>query len=303
MNMQQPLPDLGIGYSCSVSERSDPAHFERHCHEYYELLYVEQGEGRYVVEGSTYPLKPHTLLLIRPYEFHFVCPQKNTRYKRHVFHFTAGALFETVLLLPMLDMRTNGGHGVYFSKERIPEAVLQIMEQTDGLQRLFKGVSNHHAKQNAMIRSDLNRILLLLSLSEPATGDDGAENAIARVLEYLNLHLGDDLSLDGIAQRFFVSKYYLCHAFRQHTGVSIFNYLNAKRIAMAQTLLQNGEPATSVAYQVGFRNYSSFYRTFCKLTGHAPVYSREEKRQGEYDLVIGAPEPVQKKETEKETDE
>lgn len=279
MNMQHPFPDRGVGYSVSVSENPEPSKFERHCHEYFELLYVEQGEGRYVVEGSTYPLKPHTLLLIRPYEFHFVCPEKNTPYKRHVFHFTAGALFETVLFLPMLDTRTNGGRGVYFSKERMPDLIWQILEQANEMIRLFKGASHHHAKQNAMIRADLNRILLLLSLSEPEKGDEDSENMIARVIEYLNLHLENEISLEGLAQRFFVSKYYLCHAFRQHTGVPIFNYLNAKRIAMAQTLLQKGEPATSVAYQVGFRNYSSFYRTFCKVTGHAPVYSREERER------------------------
>jgi AraC-like DNA-binding protein len=97
---------------------------------------------------------------------------------------------------------------------------------------------------------------------------------VTRVIDHLNRNLTDELSLDALSQQFFVSKYYLCHAFRRQTGVSIFAYVNTKRIAMAQQLLANGEPATSVAYAVGYGTYSSFYRAFCKQTGHPPAHKR-----------------------------
>ena len=130
-----------------------------------------------------------------------------------------------------------------------------------------------------MMQAELTKILLLLSVAVPKETMTDEETVITRVIEYLNLRLDREISLDELAQHFFVSKYYLCHAFRKHTGVSVFNYLNAKRIAKAQHLLEMGEPATSVAYQVGFRNYSSFYRTFCKLTGHAPMYRRNDTQK------------------------
>ena len=42
-----------------------------------------------MVEGVEYPLRPQTLLLTRPYEFHYVCPDAGTEYDRYVITVTA----------------------------------------------------------------------------------------------------------------------------------------------------------------------------------------------------------------------
>ena len=55
-------------------------------------------------------------------------------------------------------------------------------------------------------------------------------------------------------------------------------YITSKRIGMAQRLLQAGEPATEVAYQVGFHNYSSFYRAYCKQVGEPPSHRRAKEQ-------------------------
>ena len=262
-------------YQHTLSDAPDQAAFERHCHDHFEILYVVRGEGRYMVESAEYPLRPNTLLLIRPYEFHYVCPQSNCAYERHVIHFTSEMLSETLLNLPMMQDTTARGRGVYFSALGLDGEVRSILENLEKSCAIFENSPARRAKEQAMLAADLTRVLLRLSLSEPERTDVSEDRVIARVIEYLNLHLEREISLDLLAQRFFVSKYYLCHAFRKHTGVSVLTYLNTKRIAMAQKMLENGEPANSVAYQVGFRNYSSFYRAFIKQTGHAPVYSRE----------------------------
>lgn len=266
-----------LSYSHSLNNHPDRNAFERHCHEHYELLYVVKGKGHYVVESAEYPLQPNTLLFIRPYEFHYVCPQEDYAYERYVFSFQDTVLPKTVAALPMMQTDGVQGHGVYFSESCLDEAVRDTLEHLDDSCARFANTPNHLEKEETFVLAELTRVLLMLSLSEPKTSSAGEENVIAQVIEYLNLHLESKLSLDFLAQHFFISKSYLCHAFRKYTGVSVFTYLNTKRITMAQRLLKDGEPATAVAYQVGFYDYSSFYRTFYKLTGHAPVYNREEK--------------------------
>jgi AraC-like DNA-binding protein len=174
----------------------------------------------------------------------------------------------------------EGKHGLYFPAEVLHNSLNGIFCNLDAARTLFEGAGHRQAKEGAMMQADLLRILLLLSLSEPKEAVGEVGNIIPRVIEYLNDHLEREISLDKLAQKFFVSKYYLCHAFRKHTGVSVFTYLSTKRIAMAEQLLAKGEPATSVAYQVGFQNYSSFYRSFCKLKGRAPVYSHGGAKEG-----------------------
>lgn len=277
MGVEEIKTGEGVLYSHSETKNPDPGSFERHCHSYYELLYVVRGEGKYFVENAEYPLLPNTLLLIRPYEFHYVCPGKNTPYERYVIHFNDAALTGAVSSLGMLKREGNFGCGLYFPKNAYDREICAIFANMDAMRARFDGQPGHRSRQNAITHADLMRILLLLSVSSPHQKSADGENVIARVIEYLNLSPEREVSLDELAQRFFVSKYYLCHAFRKRTGVSVFQYLNAKRIAMACRLLEKGEPATSVAYQVGFRNYSSFYRAYCKQTGAPPVHRQKQE--------------------------
>lgn len=263
-------------YSHTVTEKTDPLKFERHCHNSYEILYVVRGAGKYVVEGVEYPLGPQTLLLTRPYEYHYVCPSKNVLYERYVINFDGDVPLDAAADLPMLKGARDHAHGVYFDTEAISERVRAEFAEMDAARTLFRDSPDRIAKEETMIRMSLSRILLLLSLAKPSATMAHEENIVTRVIEFLNLHLTAAFSLDKLAQQFFVSKYYLCHAFRKQTGISVFTYITTKRIAMAQQLLANGEPATAVAYQVGFSNYSSFYRAYCKQTGQAPAYRRED---------------------------
>ena len=263
-------------YSHTVTEKTDPLKFERHCHNYYELLYVVRGEGKYIVEGVEYPLKPQTLLLTRPYEYHYVCPDKNVLYERYVINFDSEVLLDAATELTILQSKLDNAHGVYFDTEAISPRIRAEFAEMDAARTLFENDCGRIAKEETMIRLSLTRVLLLLSLAKPSRSVAQEENVITRVIEFLNLHLTASFSLDALAQRFFVSKYYLCHAFQRQTGISIYTYVTTKRIAMAEQLLANGEPATAVAYQVGFSNYSSFYRAYCKQTGEAPTHGRKK---------------------------
>jgi AraC-like DNA-binding protein len=265
---------LNLTYSHAYSEAPKQSSFERHCHDTFEVLYVLRGAGKYVVEGVEYPLRPQTLLLTRPYEFHYVCPDAGTEYDRYVINFNLSALVDSAAFLSILKSGSGAGHGVYFPAGSISDTALSVFDELDLACEMFDGSSHRASREETMFRANLTRLLFFLSRAKPETVSSGEENVVTRVIDHLNRNLTDELSLDALSQQFFVSKYYLCHAFRRQTGVSIFAYVNTKRIAMAQQLLANGEPATSVAYAVGYGTYSSFYRAFCKQTGHPPAHKR-----------------------------
>jgi AraC-like DNA-binding protein len=63
-------------------------------------------------------------------------------------------------------------------------------------------------------------------------------------------------------------------------GVSIFSYLTTKRIALAQQMLEDGTPAVDAAYQVGFGDYSVFYRAYRKITGESPAKTKGRAKRG-----------------------
>ena len=87
---------------------------------------------------------------------------------------------------------------------------------------------------------------------------------------YINQHLNDDLSLDSLAQQFFISKYYLTRLFKQYTGLSLHQYVLKKRLIVARTMLMNGGKPYDVYIDVGFNNYPHFSKSFKDEFGIAP---------------------------------
>ena len=92
---------------------------------------------------------------------------------------------------------------------------------------------------------------------------------ILSILNYLNEHLTESISIDDLSSRFYLSRYYLMHTFKEQTGYSIGSYLSTKRLSLAKELILSGKPITDVCYECGFKNYSTFSR-IQKCFGESP---------------------------------
>ena len=96
------------------------------------------------------------------------------------------------------------------------------------------------------------------------------KNAMAKIEAYIRRHYMEALSVDGIADLFYISKYHLMREFKRHTGTTIHAFIINERIAHAQTMIAHGMNAGEVSHLVGFSDYSLFYRAFLKGTGVTP---------------------------------
>ena len=102
------------------------------------------------------------------------------------------------------------------------------------------------------------------------------------LLQYLNLHLTEPLTIDQLAERFYISKYHMMRRFRQETGYSVHGYLTEKRLLLAQQLLARGCTPAEAAVQAGYQDYSTFSRAYKKQFGRSPSADAEK----EHDLQI-----------------
>ena len=105
----------------------------------------------------------------------------------------------------------------------------------------------------------LNRIALH---TKPQQEEAAVSNLVDQVLHHIGRHINEELTLDGLAERFFVSKYHLSHTFTREVGVSLHRYITIRRLLMARQLLSAGVPAGQVSSACGFSDYTSFYRAF-----------------------------------------
>ena len=259
-----------ITYHHSRTEKPDPSVFERHCHTAYELLYVIDGAGKYVTEGREYPILPGTLFFQRSFEFHSVIPEADCAYERYMINFDYNIPKWDANFKAMLKSNDPGAVGVYYSEKSLGGSIGSAFSMLDTIHDRLLPSGADVSKIQLMFETVITQVLLLLASGEEAESSVPVNKTVFEIIEYVNENLTSDISLDSIADKFYVSKYHLCRTFMKFAGVSLFSYINAKRIALAQSLIGAGEHPTDVSYKVGFSDYSTFYRAYKKQTGHSP---------------------------------
>ena len=105
----------------------------------------------------------------------------------------------------------------------------------------------------------------------------------ANLVEYIENHLEEELSLERLAEEFYVSKYHIAHVFKDNIGLSIHQYITKKRLLLCEEAIRAKMNITDVYQTYGFGDYSSFYRAFKKEYGISP----KEYRDLQVDLKPG----------------
>ncbi len=105
----------------------------------------------------------------------------------------------------------------------------------------------------------------------------------ANLLNYIDAHYADDLTLEQAADYSGFSKYHFARLFKQHTHTTYHHYLCHKRIQAAQFLLTNDTEltVTNIAFRVGFNNLATFCRCFTKYANCSPTEYRNKLRKEE----------------------
>ncbi|MBQ1504177.1 MAG: helix-turn-helix transcriptional regulator [Oscillospiraceae bacterium] len=107
-------------------------------------------------------------------------------------------------------------------------------------------------------------------LFEPDIEDTRLPQA-REVLDFVNEHYCEDIGIHDLTQRLYMSRSQIERIMKTSTGYSTWNYILQKRITRATQLLHSGMGNREVAQKTGFRDYSTFYKAFVKLTHQTPT--------------------------------
>lgn len=237
-----------------------------HHHDFYEVYFFLSGNVQYNIESRSYLLTPGDILLISPMELHqpvFHDDQKD--YERIVLWINQRFLSE--LSPPDQDLTacfdsTLPGHTNLLRPTNAQRQLLSF--QLERLTQETQAQDNYSALTAltylAQILISLNR--LAISASQSNDNRSVPDSVVYGVLAYINEHYSEDLTLDHLANRFFISKYHLSREFGRIVGTSVHRYLIQKRLAMAKQMMSSGMSSSEVYQQCGFGDYSNFYRAF-----------------------------------------
>ncbi len=225
-----------------------------HYHTAYELYFLEQGYHNVLVNDSILDVAAYDVLLYRPNTFH-----KSIRRKgciRTCIYFTDRFLhlyFTDPAISSLL--RCFETELITLNKEIFPKVkkIMLLLEKED--------VNN----PNNRIFIYLADILNILNDNRNSFTSDHVPSVLKNlspILSYINQNYSKINNIEDISNQFYISKFYLCHIFKESTGITLIQYLNKIRIQNACSLLiRTNRTISDIGAACGFN--SSMY--FCKI--------------------------------------
>ena len=249
-------------------------------HDFWELLYVDDGKINAVVDGMGVTLEKGQVIFHQPMESHthvanhlnasnvavvsFSCDSPIMEYfNKKIFSLEKSSLKIFSLFLGEAKAALGQLPGEYENKSPLDfscarPGAMQLM-QCYLVEFLF-----------SLIRSGENAVS---PVEHSPASRRMAENSLVEAMErYIKNHLFEEPSLPSLCQHFSLSRTYLCRIFKEETGDSPIHYWLMEKIKAAKKMIREEEfNITQISESLGFSSIHHFSRMFKRLTGLSPM--------------------------------
>lgn len=247
-----------------------------HYHDFHKIIFFLNGSVDYVIEGKAYTLMPRDMVFVAAGDIHRPIFGDAAPYERIIIYISPVFLKKY--------RRDGDDLADCIKKSRETESVMRINERSTHdllfhVDKLEKNSRRHDFANGLYTEILFVEFMILLNRAvmkkELVALPADCDPKIQELLRFINAHLADDLSVDKLAAKVFLSRYHLMRKFKQETGYSLHRYITSKRLLLARELLKTDIPATKVCYECGFSDYSAFSRAFRNMFKTTPKACRQ----------------------------
>lgn len=288
--VQEQMRKIGIGTgnfyqelemdSLSVDTHQDVslsnAHFQFHSHAFYEILCCRNSCGaEYLVGTDRYKLQKGDIIFVPP----------NISHRPLLSEHMPEPYIRDVIWISEEFMNRIAKDHLDIDESDLSKPVLYRTTGTrwEYICDLFRiGVKEAEAAESGWETIvTANAMIIMIHLLR-ASKDMHAKPLMAekpelldQVLSYVEQHLSEKITLADISHHFFVSESTISQTFRKKMDVSFYRCVTQRRLIAAKALIEQGLSLDTVAEQVGFSDYSSFFRAFKQEYGVCPRQYRK----------------------------
>lgn len=259
-------------------ENRTPLTVDLHTHDYYEFYFFLEGNVQMQIGNDFYPVRFGDIMLIPPQVPHrTIINTQAAPYRRFVFwisqeycnHLLQSSPDYAYIMQYVGTAKQYVFHTDLISFNSVQSKILRLLEE----------MRSQKFGKEAQISICVNDLILHLNRLAHELNTPGMKNydrvLYRQLMEYIEEHVEEDLSLEKIASEFFVSKYHIAHVFKDNTGLSIHQFITKKRLDLCRDAIQSKMSITEAYQMFGFGDYSSFYRAFKKEYGISPKDFRD----------------------------
>ena len=252
-----------------------------HTHSFFELFFVEEGEGWHSVGDRKCWAKPGDLFLIAPGEVHD--PSGLDRATKWIVGFSASALNQAYAETNLLAMLPNQLLNSFLEPEAFESKHFCVPVEARAqwlamFQHLKSELCDKEQGFTEAVRALL--ILLLISTTRLTTQDEIPEltkssaqfrPVVKKVLRFIDANYHNSIGLQEVAKEVNLSPAYLTDMIRRETGKTVLTWIVERRMGQARRLLIETDSSVSqIAEAVGYFDSGYFIRLFRRLNGTTP---------------------------------
>lgn len=247
------------------------------------LLLFKKGYGKFLINGQEYPIRPHTMIVILPWDITTITEvSEDLEFYKIVYNFSIiNDSFRNICNLR--HKQINSIDEVYkHPVKELDEATYLDMEKA--FIEIKDEVGNHSYQEeipskefsDIFIVTQIIKILIkylrfefLYDKEEQSSNND--QNKINQILRYMYAHLGEKLTLDRLSSIFFTSKSSLSKYIEENVGFTFSEILSEMRFSKAIDLLMYSELSfNEIAKKVGYTDSSHLTKVFEASEGMTP---------------------------------
>ncbi len=240
----------------------------RHSHMYCEILYVSDGSGVTNVSGKNYNIKKGDLIIYNKGVWHGE-------------HSDAGGI--SMLFFAVKDIEISGLE----ENHLIPDGRCPVMPSgsydvmIENMLKMMVEELEHKNEYYKAITTNIAEVLLCYILRFYAIKAAENENVelCEKIRDYLEKNYKQNITVEELAAKFYLSKFYMLHLFKETMGVSPMKYLQYYKMKNAmKKLSETDRTITEIACSLGYEDGAAFSRVFKRSAGLSPSEYRERAR-------------------------
>lgn len=242
--------------------------FSYHYHDFHKVIIFLSGKAAYHIEGKSYYLKPWDILLVNRHAIHKPEIDFSVPYERFVLWIRND--IKSTELLRCFQKAIDRSYNLIRLDSDTQEKLKQLLYELEAALKDKKfGSELLGSALFTQFMVYVNRIFLEKQYIYDARSYS-SDSQIEELLRYINHNLTEDLSIETLALKYYLSKYHMMRKFKEETGYTIHNYIISKRLLLARTKISEGTPILKAAQLSGFSDYTTFSRAYKKQFGTAP---------------------------------
>lgn len=244
--------------------------FTKHQHLNFEIMMVNSGSGIYATESSNYNIQTGDVFVFCSNEWHCITEVGNEGLTITNLQFNPTFICNSQLSPNFCFYHNSLFHNRIEAKNAAPiVALFQSIQE-----ELFLQETEHILSAKSYLYLLLVKLIRSYNYADTTNRISKEQYAhITRVLSYIDLHFAEKITLQALSELAGLTPNYLCILFKQASGMSLWDYISAKRIEKAMHLLTtdtNNVNILDIATESGYNNTANFNKTFKRITGMTP---------------------------------